>query len=426
MTQPVTSQWSIRWRILRGVLAIVTIGWIGTMLLALFFLNREMSEASDGQMIVVARTTLIAAETASGMAIPRIVGLGDTEDDEDVSALMRLSVHDRPAPDGPWPRPATDGFSDTGDWRVFRLSGEDAVIEVGQSKSQRREELLEAGSALLMLVLPMLMLLVWGITRTLTRTLAPVEQVASGIGRRKPDDLSPVPPDTTPRELRPLIEALNTYLARIDALRQSERRFVANAAHELRTPVASIRASLEQGTNDPAAAIRLLDDLTRRIERLLQLARSEAGLGLGRGPVDLVRIIRLLTDETGRRTSAKIQFDDADLETLIVPFDPDAVAILLRNLIENAVDHGTGQVRILLTRAGRITIENPTENSGFLDAAFSKGPKSNGAGLGLSIVDSLSSSMGIRTSKTLSNGIARIELDFPAARSAPGHSTDDG
>jgi len=421
MTGRAAAAWSIRWRLMRGVLAIVAAGWIGTMLLALVSLDREMTEASDGQMIVVARTTLIAADAAPGMAIPRIVGLDATEDGTGAAALLRLSVPGRPVPQGPWPQPDKDGFADIGDWRVFRLSSEDVVVEVGQSRAERREELLEAASALVVLVLPMVMVLIWGVSRTLSRTLAPVERVATAIGGRKPDDLSPVPTADIPSELRPLAGALNGHLARIEALRQSERRFVANAAHELRTPVASIRARLEQASlDDNAATIRLLDDLTRRIERLLQLARSEAGVGLGQGPADLLRILRLLVEETGRRTLAQIRLDDADLDRFMVAQDPDALAILLRNLIDNAVDHGTGQVRIVLSRDGRLMIENPTSSQDFHEGAFHKGPRSRGAGLGLTIIDSLSASMGIPLSRTLSDGVARIDLTFAQARSASG------
>lgn len=413
MTGRGAARWSIRWRIMRGVLATVAAGWIGTMVLALFSLNEEMTEASDGQMVVVARTTLIAAETASGMAIPRIVALGEGDEAEGGAALLRLSVRDRPVPDAPWRQPDADGFADIGAWRVYRLSGEDVVIEVGQSRIERREELLEAASAMLFLVLPMLLLLVWGVSRTLSRTLAPVERVARALGQRGPDDLSPVPQADVPRELHPLTEALDSYLSRIEALRQAERRFAANAAHELRTPLASVRARLEQaGPEDKAAVMRLLDDLTRRIERLLQLARSEAGVGTGHGPADLLRILRLLTEETRRRTGAQIHLDDADLDRFEVAHDPDALAILLRNLIDNAVEHGTGPVRIVLSPAGRLTIENPTAEAAFQDGAFSKGPSSRGAGLGLSIVESLSGSMGIAVSKRLSDRIARIELTF--------------
>lgn len=128
--------------------------------------------------------------------------------------------------------------------------------------------------------------------------------------------------------------------------------------------MASIRARLEQASlDDNAATIRLLDDLTRRIERLLQLARSEAGVGLGQGPADLLRILRLLVEETGRRTLAQIRLDDADLDRFMVAQDPDALAILLRNLIDNAVDHGTGHVRIDLTFAQARSASGPDENS---------------------------------------------------------------
>lgn len=411
--------WSIRWRLTRDTLAVIALGWLGTVLLTLWFLDHEMSEGFDEEMELVAHTTLLGIESAPAPLVPRVVGMSPEAENE---RLLRLSRPDAPLPPAPWPQPARDGFSEAEGWRILRLSGDAAIVEVAHSRSWRREELFEAASALLILILPMVLLLVWGITRSLARTLAPVEALAGSIRARGPDDLSPVASADIPRELRPLTDGLNGYLSRIEDLRQAERRFVANAAHELRTPVAAIRARLDLGTDaERAGTLRLLDDLTRRIERLLQLSRSEAGLGLGQGPADLIRILRLLTEETARHAGVTIHLDDGDLESLILPLDPDALAILLRNLIDNAVEHGTGVVRVAVSadaRAAdalaniRLVIENQTENSAFVDAPFCKGSRSRGIGLGLSIVAALADAMDVPIEKTMADGHARVELTF--------------
>lgn len=400
--------WSIRWRLTRATLAVVGLGWLGTILLTLWFLDHEMNEGFDEEMALVARTALLSVESAPGPVLPRIVGMSPEEEDE---RLVRLSRPGLALPAAPWPQPAEDGFSEANGWRILRATGDSAVIEVAQSRAWRREELFEAASALIVLVLPMILLLVWGITRSLARTLAPVEALAGAIGARRPDDLSPVTGTGIPRELLPLTEGLNLYLARIEDLRQAERRFVANAAHELRTPVAAIRARLDLG-GDPAGAVPMLDDLTRRVERLLQLARSEAGVGLGGGPADVLRILRLLVEDTARKEGVALHFDDGDMESLILPLDPDAVAILLRNLIDNAVDHGDGTLRLTLTPEARLTVENPTTGDAFAEAAFGKGPQSHGIGLGLSIVATLAAAMGITVEKTIGGGKARVVVAF--------------
>ncbi|WP_444429763.1 sensor histidine kinase [Rhodobacter capsulatus] len=160
----------------------------------------------------------------------------------------------------------------------------------------------------------------------------------------------------------------------------------------------------------------MLDDLTRRVERLLQLSRSEAGLGLGRGPSDLVQVARLLVEEA-RRQGAEVRFDDGDVESLSLPVDADALAILIRNLLENALEHGTGPVRVVISLAGdgggaALMIENPTAQTAFVEAPFAKGPGSRGLGLGLSIVAALAAAMGASVDKTIRAGRARVVVRF--------------
>jgi len=399
---------SIRHRLLRAVLGVVALGWLGTVALAVVFIDREMSESFDQELAQVAETTLVALETGGTQVVPRLVGVFPSQNER----LLRIIRPDAPLPQAPWASPKGDGIFDSNGWRVLRQTGDHAVVEVAHNLGWRRQEMREAGVSLFLLVVPMIGLLVWGLLRSLARGLEPLERLADAIGGRGPDDLSPFPDDILPRELRPLARGLNAYLARIDDLRAIERRFVANAAHELRTPVATIRARLElAGGEGAAAALPMLDDLTRRVDRLLQLSRSEAGLGLGRGPADLVQVVRLLSEEV-RRQGATVQFDDGDLETLILPVDADALAILIRNILENAVEHGCGPVKVVLHAGPVLRIENPTTQAAFLDEPFVKGPGSRGLGLGLSIVEALAAAMGVRVEKSIAGGRARVSLRF--------------
>lgn len=107
-------------------------------------------------------------------------------------------------------------------------------------------------------------------------------------------------------------------------------------------------------------------------------------MGLGEGPGDLVLVLWRLRDERIRREA--------------VPKDPDALAILIRSLIENALDHGTGVVRLNLSRPARLTIENRTSEATFIYANFRSGARSRGMGLGLSIMATLCEAMGGRSS----------------------------
>jgi two-component system OmpR family sensor kinase len=320
-------------------------------------------------------------------------------------------------PAGPWPALTAEGFHDVPGWRVLRAGAEGAVIEAAHATAWRREEMLEAASAFLVLALPLIAVLLWALRRTTDEAAAPVHALARRISARRPDDFTPIGAADLPQELQPLAAAFGGYLSRIDTLRQAERDFIANAAHELRTPLAVLRGRLDQsGHPEAAGLIEPLDSLTRRIERLLQLARVEAGLG--RGPADLLRILHLLIDDARPRSRHPIRLDDGDLEALPVAADADALAILLRNLLENAQDHGTGPVHLRLSADGTLTIENPTTTTEFARPRFDKGAGSAGLGLGMSIIEAVAGALGAPLTCTISEGRARVVLQFPLASSA--------
>lgn len=403
--------WSIRRRLTRRVLILVLLAWMFTIGLATLFLDHEINEVLDEELQAVAETTVLLLEASQGQVIPRSIGIRP----DDGERVLRILREGDPAPAGPWPALRADGFHHVAGWRVLRVTAENAVIEVAHNDAWRREEMFEAASAFLALLLPMIALIVWGLGRSLRQGFAPLEQMSDQIGRRAPADLAPMPLDGLPVELAPLARGLNRYMTRIDEVRQAERQFVANASHELRTPVAALRAQLDLSRDDAArAALPVLDGLTRRVERLLQLSRSEAGLGLGRGPSDLVQIIRLLMQEVGLRAAHPIRFDDGDFETMTVAADPDALAIVLRNLIENALEHGSGPV-LLRLRADCLEIRNPAAEQAFHEQPFSKGPASKGAGLGLAIVDQLTTAMGVAVTKGHAGGMAIVTLRFQPA-----------
>jgi two-component system OmpR family sensor kinase len=401
--------WSIRRRLTRRVLMLVAVAWIATIALATLFLDREINEVLNEELQSVAETTMQYLDAAEGSVIPRSIGV-NRDNGERVLRVLRVGD---PVPSVPWPALTTDGLHNVGGWSVLRLTAESAVIEVGHNNDWRREEMFEAASAFLVLILPLSGLLLWGLGQTLRQGFAPLEELAGQIAARKPEDLTAVPVDDLPAEVKPAAEALNQYIARIDAMRLAERQFIANASHELRTPVAAIRARLDLSADPEArSALPLLDGLTRRVERLLQMSRSEAGLGLGRGPADLVQITRLLVREVGQGARHPIRFDDADCESLWVAADADALAILIRNLLENAVDHGAGPVEVSLAAPARLTVRNPVTDAAFHDQPFAKRPGSPGSGLGLTIVMQLAEAIGAEVGRTLTADRAEFIVSF--------------
>ncbi len=410
--------WSLRRRLTSRVLLLVIGAWLATIVASAWALDHEMNEMFDEELRALVETTVLYLDASGTAAIARNIGVA-TNDGERVLRILPESLPGEASPPpAPWGALAGDGFHNADGWRILRTTAEGAVIEAAHTLAWRREELLEAASAFLMLVLPLVALLLWGLRRITAEATAPVSALASAVAARRPDDLSPVAADGLPRELLPLAQAFGGYLTRIEALRRAERDFVANAAHELRTPLAAIRGRLQlaaEADADAAAAVPMIDALTRRVERLLQLARIEAGVGLGSGPADALRVLRLLIDDLRPAARHPIRFDDGDLDRLMVAADPDALAILLRNILQNAAEHGTGPVLVRLSPAGVLDVENPTRAADLATGRFGKGAGSAGQGLGLAIVADLARAMGAPLEQGIAEGRARVTLRLPLA-----------
>ena len=260
----------------------------------------------------------------------------------------------------------------------------------------------------LLIVLPLALL---AIVMAVRFSLTPLRQFRVTLALRGVRDLSEVPADNLPTEIAPLATTLNGLLVRLRKAFEAERSFAANAAHELRTPLAGAIAQaqrLQSETNDPSAKARAaeiegtLKRLTRLSERLMQLARAEGGrLRLDQSS-DLRGIARFIVDDIGRMVA------DDRIE-LILPerpvmsdLDPDAFGILCRNLVENALRHGseTASVQVTLTADGQLIVANdgPLVSRGVLDrltARFERADAStDGSGLGLAIVAAIADRIG--------------------------------
>lgn len=410
MTQ--ASTWVLRRRLLRNVLLAVAGGWVATVGVGIFALYHEMAETLDSTMETDAGLVLRLLENNDSATVAQWI---DTQPDNE-DQLLRIYQADMPVPPAPWPLLAEDGLHRAEGWLVLRRSSGSGVVEIGQSLGWRLEEIIEAAQAFLLLIVPLLLLVTWAIVMTLRAGLSPVFGFTEGVRRRSPEDLSALPIAGLPQELRIMAEALNGYLKRIGDLRQAERAFIANAAHELRTPLAVIRSRLQLLAEDAAEAptvpeiMSSVDTLSRRVERLLQLERAESGIGLARQRVDLVALVRLVCREMGVRART-IVFDDGDQERYLIDSDPDALAIILRNLLDNALEHGADGVSIRLVQDGRLVIRNPVSACpDFRTERFSKAQGSGGAGLGLDIVQRLCADLRIPVQFSATDTIAQVEL----------------
>lgn len=240
----------------------------------------------------------------------------------------------------------------------------------------------------------------------------PVARLKAEIGRRSGADLSPIADPGLPEELLPMRDDVNLLLRRLRHGLEAERNFSANAAHELRTPIAAALARAQLLTlrlppgkperQDAEAMVDGLRALARRIEKLLQLARAEAGVALSLRPVDLVLAIHLVVDEltTHAEATTRLRVDDGGLDVLMVAGDLDALAIALRNLVENALLHGdpAHPVEVGVTADGIVRVTNggpivPPDQLATIEQPFVS-HDGKGSGLGLSIVKVIADQVG--------------------------------
>ncbi len=310
-------------------------------------------------------------------------------------------------------------------WRVFAATGaeRDLQVFVGEQVRSRTEILravLWSTLAPLALALPLLALGTWW---AVAASLRPLRQLRRSLAARSPQALQPVAVDGAPTEMQLMLDALNGLLTRIESLLAAERRFTADAAHELRTPIAAIRAQAqvalaEAGDEARQRALRATlagcDRATRLVEQMLTLSRLEAGAERGHAPLDLAALAReeaatLAGDAIARGQALTLR---ADAPCPIVG-DATLLAVLLRNLIDNAIRYSPDGARIDVAVAGggdrwaELSVQD--SGPGLSDADLGRlgerffrvlGTGREGSGLGWSIVHRVAAAHG-----------ARIEVD---------------
>jgi two-component system OmpR family sensor kinase len=264
----------------------------------------------------------------------------------------------------------------------------------------------------LALALPLVVMIplsIAGIFYGLGYGLRPLGRLRTQLAQRGINDLSPLPTEEMATELRPIAETMNQLLARLDTAFAAERSFTANAAHELRTPLAGALAQvqrLRQTSTDPDSARRAteieatLKRLTGLSERLMQLARAEGARLLIDTPQDLRPVLRIVAGDFAQRAEAGRILLSLPEAPVLSDIDPDAVAIVARNLIENALRHGTGPVSVALDPHGTLCVENdcppiPPADLAALSGRFVRGQSAGeGSGLGLAIVQTIAERIG--------------------------------
>ncbi|MFF1420812.1 sensor histidine kinase [Streptomyces sp. NPDC058280] len=312
------------------------------------------------------------------------------------------------------------GIGDGGDFRVrarpIQVDGRPATIVAAVSLAQPERTLSSLITSLAIGIPTLTALVAWTISLTAGRTLRPVETL-----RRQATDITatdlhrrldlPASQD----EVHALAVTLNDMLARLDAASAAQHRFVADAAHELRSPLTAIRSQLEVLANypeperDPLVAAALLEDTQRLhdlVEGLLALARSEdSALPKPRDVVDLDEVV--LAEVRRQHGLSETVIDARSVSAGRVRGDAEALRRVVRNLLDNARRHAAHRVRVTLgERDGIVELAVSDDGAGIapadrsrvferftrLDEARSR--EAGGSGLGLAIVAKVVSAHG--------------------------------
>lgn len=445
---------SLQARLLAVLLGVVTVVWLGAAWLTWAGARHELDELLDGHL----------AQAAALLVVQQTQAHHDDDDPvADAPSLHKYAprvafqvFHEgllvmRSANTGLEPMSTdTDGFStrllnDGTLWRVFATRGQDNDVQVFVAEqTDARDAILIAvlrGLLLpLLIALPLLALALWWAVR---HGMRPLRQISQLLGQRTPQTLTPLALPNAPTEIQPLMVALNTLFTRIDAMLTTERRFTADAAHELRTPIAAIRAQAQVALgagNDVAQrehALQLTlagcDRATRLVTQLLTLARLDASADpalLTHSPLELGAVVRQVAGELAPAALARQQQLTLHAPTPCVLLSDEALlGSLVRNLIDNALRYSPDGACVNLrvsTRGGLAVLDVQDSGPGLSEAEMARlgerfyrvlGSSASGSGLGWSIVRRIAEVLGAELALTRSaelGGLA-VQVRWPLA-----------
>ncbi|WP_395062633.1 sensor histidine kinase [Paraburkholderia silvatlantica] len=348
---------------------------------------------------------------------------------------------------------AQSGFSsveyDGDSWDVFALAAGDEYIQVAESRSMRNRNALRVAFWSLLPVLALLPLLALTIAVTVRVSLRPLERVGRRAAKVDLHDLKPLEVGQAPVELRPFVESINRMIERLSVLVNAERMFIADAAHELRSPISAMQLQIDNLRNAPPEQYpERFEELRRGIVRtgalvsqLLGLARAEIGSTQRvLAPVPLAQVVTdVLADLLPLADARGVDLGVTRLDDVTVRATETDMRVLVRNLVDNAIrySHAGANVDVAVRREDEGVVVDVTDNGPgiaeadlprvfdrFFRAGVLRGdprgdPRgdhdAHGSGLGLAIAQAVAHSY--RGCVTLANRrdgqsgiVARIEL----------------
>lgn len=413
---------SLRGQLSRLLLLVVTPLWLLAMVLLLLISRHEVYELYDEQQQLFAEQLYAALPSLRG----------DVEDDDALPAFKQaLGKHMLV---GMWhadghrllgdeegktllPKPQQTGYASIDfhgqQWRVYYLQGEQGSVAIAQQYAERWEVirgLVLTHAVMWLLLLPLALLAVWW---AVGRGLSPLTALQQTLLGKTPDDNTALP-EPQQRELKPLVAALNRWQARLQQVLQQERRFTADAAHELRSPLAAIRVQAEvvQLVDDPAAREHALQQLltgvdraSKLIQQLLTLSRLDSLQAQSLQPVDWPSLLADLQGSLAAEAAnagAELHFPPAGACWPVNQGEPVLLQLMLRNLLENALRYGGKRIELACDEQGIHVLDDgpglAADELARVRERFYRpaGQQVQGSGLGLSIVERIAELHGLQ------------------------------
>jgi len=411
----------------------VALVWVGAAGLIWFDASHELDELLDGHLAQSA-ALLIVKQAGHGVdqAIEGTSGRGTANEKplEDAPSLHKyaprvafqvfhegqLTLHSANAGAAPMSR-TERGFStvtlpDHNSWRVYAAHGKEGDVQVfvGEQVQSRDSILWAVLKAVLMpllYALPLLASVGWLAVRN---GLSPLRHLSQALAERQPQALEPVVLTDVPAEIEPVVRSLNALFERIQSMMAAERRFTADAAHELRTPIAAIRtqaqvalaAGTDNATREHALQYTLAgcDRAAHLVDQLLTLSRLESSSSNAPATqIDVSVVAQRVA--AGLALAALGRDQELSLQAPLpcwISADDMLTSVLIRNLLDNAMRYSPNGAKVSLTvtpTADQVVLQVHDSGPGLLDAEIAHlgerfyrvlGTEQTGSGLGWSIV----------------------------------------
>ena len=411
---------SLQARLLTTVLTLVLVAWGIAAALAGHETDEEVSDLLDAHL----------AQTAALLRLQPLDELDENRlneapelDKHQPRVVFQLWHEDQllarsaSAPQEPLTQRRKRGFADSQvdgkAWRVFVTQGResDVRIVVGELQSVRREIVQASLTSILKPMLWAIPLLALGIWWAVRGSVRPLGRLGHAVAARQPQSLESLSTAGVPPEVLPLVTALNELFERMARLLATEQQFTADAAHELRTPIAGIRmqAQVAQGatnTQERATALQATvqgcDRATRLVEQLLQLARLDAEATPDRSSTPLADVARQVAADlqaTAERRQQRIVLREPLAPGVHIPLPEPLARVLLRNLLDHALRYSPegAEVQLQINELGdghaQLSVEDsgpgltPEEQARLGERFFRVlGTGQSGSGLGWSII----------------------------------------